>query len=101
MTGNGISLKAEAALPSRSRITRSWQAASWNGWVSLNREMVRGSLFIDEARCDALCAALKNRVAMLADVVNDRRTLFPADNRSEDVAEDIAYSGKQNVDEYF
>ena len=71
-------------------------------WIDLNalygideelRELVRGSMFIDEKRCDALCRALKSRVDMLTDVVNEQRTSYAVDDCQGDVKEDIAYSG--------
>lgn len=71
-------------------------------WLDLNalygideelRELVRGSMFIDEKRCDALCRALKSRVDMLTDVVNEQRTSYAVDDCQGDVKEDIAYSG--------
>ncbi|MDD3362675.1 MAG: excisionase [Hespellia sp.] len=58
-------------------------------WLDLNslsgieeelRELVRGSLFIDEARCDALCKALKDRVKMLSGIVNSPHNNYPVDN---------------------
>ena len=74
-------------------------------WLDLNalygideelRELVRGSLFIDNARCDALCLALRGRVDALTDIVNSRRTFYPASDCKGDVTEDIAYSGSQD-----
>lgn len=71
-------------------------------WLNLNtlydigeelRELVRDSMFIDTARCDALCRELRRRVDMLADVVNSRRMLYPVDNVRNDVQKNIAYSG--------
>lgn len=71
-------------------------------WLDLNalhgiedelRELVRGSLFIDEARCDALCRALKGRVEGLTEIINSSRTSYRMDNCQGDVAKDIAYSG--------
>lgn len=61
------------------------------------RELVRDSLFIDAARCDALCAGLRGRVKLLADVVNSRRTYVTFDDSGADVAEDIAYSGSEDT----
>lgn len=70
-------------------------------WLDLNtlygideelRELVRGSLFIDEKRCDALCRALRNRVDMLTDIVNTKRTGYAANDCHGDVKEDIPYS---------
>lgn len=77
-------------------------------WLDLNalydideefRELTRGSMFIDAARCDALCTALRNRVEMLAEIVNSRTTLFPVDDVRSDVRENIAYSGEAVKDE--
>lgn len=63
------------------------------------RELVRGSLFIDDARCDALCSALNNRVELLTDVVNTCSAFVPVNDCSEDVEEDVAYSGDQEESE--
>ena len=59
------------------------------------RELVRGSLFIDEARCDALWMALRKRIKLLEQVRKMQRTTYAGytDDRSGDVKEDIAYSG--------
>lgn len=57
------------------------------------RELVRGSLFIDDARCDALCAGLRGRVKLLAKAVDSRRASVAVDNPGADVAQDLAYSG--------
>lgn len=71
-------------------------------WLDLNalqgieeelRELVRGSLFIDKARCDALCTALKGRVDTLTDIVNTQRTVYAVSDCHGDVVEDVAYSG--------
>ena len=58
------------------------------------RALIKGSLFIDEARAQALCKALCGRVERLAEVVNSRRNLYPVDDRTADVAADVAYSGE-------
>lgn len=74
-------------------------------WLDLNtlhgideelRELVRGALFFDSARCDALCAALRGRVEMLTGVVNSRRESVAIDNPNADVTVNVAYSGRQN-----
>lgn len=76
-------------------------------WLDLNalygiedelRELVRGSLFIDEARCDALCRGLKGRVEKLTEIVNSSQTGYRMDNCQGDVVEDIAYSGFEDED---
>ena len=85
------------------------------------RELVRGSLFIDTARCDALCRGLAGRVKMLKKQVDSRsrNAIFPAaaqaradggaegqetglqatkrqktEDTRNDVKQDTAYSGK-------
>ena len=40
------------------------------------RELIKGSLFIDAARTDALCAGLLGRVERLARVMEERRGVF-------------------------
>ncbi|MDD2958459.1 MAG: excisionase [Lachnospiraceae bacterium] len=60
------------------------------------RELLRDSIFIDRARCDALCLALKNRVAMLNKVIDSGHTLYEKDNCRSDVKENVAYSGRQD-----
>nr|WP_217937103.1 HipA domain-containing protein [Enterocloster clostridioformis] len=59
------------------------------------RELVKGSLFIDTARTDALCAALRGRVERLAQVMDERRSFYPVDDHTADVEEDVAYSGEE------
>lgn len=60
------------------------------------RELVKGSLFIDTARTDALCAALRGRVERLARVMEERRDAYPVDDRTADVTENVAYSGVES-----
>lgn len=59
------------------------------------RELVKGSLFIDTVRADAICAALRGRVERLAQVMGERLNLYPVDDRTADVVEDVAYSGEE------
>lgn len=65
------------------------------------RELARGSLFLDQTRIDALCAALSSRVKRLEEIVNRRRTLTPAvmDSQKADVPKDTAYSGGRRINE--
>ncbi|MVB10464.1 hypothetical protein CAFE_11530 [Caprobacter fermentans] len=63
------------------------------------RHILNGSLFIDETRRDALCFALRRRVEMLMEIVNSRVVLFPVDDLSTDVTENVAYSGMDTEDE--
>jgi hypothetical protein len=74
-------------------------------WLNLNslydiddelRELMWVSVFIDSARCDALCFALRERVELLSEVVNTRRIWIPVDDHRSDVTEDTAYSGKDD-----
>ncbi len=66
-----------------------------NGIEEEFRELVKDSLFIDEARCDALCVALEKRIRMLEQVRERQRTAYAGytDDSGRDVQEDIAYSG--------
>lgn len=74
-------------------------------WVDLSkltgvdeefREIVAGSPFVDNTRCDAICDALRRRVQMLGAVIRDRagHTTAPAGLGAE-VKEDRAYSGEE------
>ena len=62
------------------------------------REILRGSLFIDEVRKDALCSALRKRIEMLDEFVHSRAPHVRTDDRSNDVTENIAYSGESTED---
>lgn len=77
-------------------------------WLDLNalygideelRELVKGSLFIDESRCNALCNGLIKRVELLTDVVCERRSIMAVDDLSADVTVDIAYCGNTQEDD--
>lgn len=59
------------------------------------RELVRDSVWIDAARCDALCRGLSHRVTMLKEVVQSAQKFFFADRAQSDLQEDIAYSGTE------
>lgn len=59
------------------------------------REIVNGSLFIDEERCGAICAAIKERVKMLKDFVDTRSKSDRRDDMRFDVTEDHAYNGSK------
>lgn len=62
------------------------------------REIVRGSLFIDEARCEALCRGLKRRLEMLETVALSKQKSAYLDSTLFDVAEDAAYNGVERYD---
>lgn len=63
------------------------------------REILRGSPFIDSARCDALCFALRKRIEILSDIVCERAKAFAFDSVAFDVQEDAAYSGSEDEDD--
>ncbi|MFZ3129898.1 MAG: HipA domain-containing protein [Desulfosporosinus sp.] len=73
-------------------------------WVSLAalhgideefREIVKGSPFVDEARCNALCTALRRRVGVLAEVMREHMKYTAVPDWSSEVQADIAYSGDE------
>lgn len=59
------------------------------------REIVRGSLFIDQERCDAICTGISERVQMLMDFINTRARSDYKDDVNFDVTEDDAYNGSK------
>lgn len=63
------------------------------------REIVKGSLFIDNARADAICVAIKKRVEMLHKVVNtkSKSKYFAGNDTADDVEEDVKYTGKDTL----
>ena len=63
------------------------------------REIVSGSPFIDDARCDALCRALRGRIEQLAAIINQRPHSVAAVSLHGDVQADEAYSGASDLDE--
>lgn len=102
MIGAGAKLNCK---PFKSNHEEQIKLVSSFDWLDLNalygideelRELVRGSMFIDEKRCDALCGALQSRVDMLTDIVHSHRTSYAADDYQGDVAEDVAYSGLED-----
>lgn len=58
------------------------------------REIVRGSLFVDDARCEALCIGLNHRIKLLEKAVLSMKEQVFFDDTQFDVKKDIAYSGK-------
>lgn len=60
------------------------------------REILRGSLFIDEARCGALCEGLKGRAKMLEAAAASSHKSILTDNVQFDVVTDSAYSGESD-----
>lgn len=63
------------------------------------RELVRGSMFIDQARCDAICRGISFRLKKLEEYVNSQTRLYSVDT-GEDVAEDVAYGGQDDENEF-
>lgn len=63
------------------------------------REIVSGSPFIDDARCDALCRALRGRIERLSAIINQRPRSVAAVSLHGDVQADEAYSGASDLDE--
>ncbi|WP_019909024.1 HipA domain-containing protein [Paenibacillus sp. HW567] len=59
------------------------------------RDIFRGSLFVDEARSNAICSALRGRIGRLQEIVLSRNPQGWVDDHSADVKENIAYSGPQ------
>ncbi len=64
------------------------------------RTIFRGSLFVDEARCHAICQALRGRIERLREIMHSREPQVWVDDHSTDVQENIAYSGLQEEDEW-
>ncbi|GIN74249.1 hypothetical protein J14TS2_47240 [Bacillus sp. J14TS2] len=78
-------------------------------WVDLSslknieeeyREIVKDSLFVDEARTNAICFAFRERVTMLQEVINDksRNHYFAGLDTTSDVKKDIKNSGHTNLE---
>jgi len=64
------------------------------------RDILKGSLFVDEVRQESLCSALRQRIEMLAEIVHSRTSDVWVDDRSSDVTQNIAYSGEQAEDDW-
>ncbi|WP_241674477.1 HipA domain-containing protein [Paenibacillus luteus] len=63
------------------------------------RDIFRGSLFVDEARCNALCTALRQRIERLEDIIRSQNPQAWLDDHRTDVKKNIAYSGLQDEEE--
>ncbi|MCO5386988.1 MAG: excisionase [Desulfosporosinus sp.] len=63
------------------------------------REILRGSIFIDETRCDALCFALRKRVEMLASLVIKPAHMYRGEDLRFDVEKNVEYSKDQYKEE--
>jgi len=62
------------------------------------REILKGSLFIDETRKEALCTTLRKRIEMLSEIVQSFTTTGWSDDRKSDVSINVAYSGGEKAD---
>lgn len=62
-------------------------------------DITNGSLFIDEARQEALCRALRQRIEMLDKFIHSRAPQVWIDDRHHDVQENVAYSGQLHTDD--
>ncbi len=60
------------------------------------REIVKGSLFIDEARREALCQGLMDRLGMLEEAALLSTKQAYVERTEFDVAQDVAYSGGED-----
>lgn len=61
------------------------------------REIMRGSLFVDEARCNVLCKGITERIQMLEKIALSMTHTFYFDSSKSDVIKDIAYSNKDTL----
>lgn len=58
------------------------------------REILRDSMFVDTARCDAICKAFLGRVKMLANYMQSSTKWIPLhQNLENEIKDDIAYNG--------
>ena len=58
------------------------------------RKIVKGSVFVDQVRCDAICKGLRERVRMLEDAARALKTQVFVDDVQLDLGKDIAYGGQ-------
>lgn len=63
------------------------------------RDIFRGSLFVDEARCQAICLALRGRIERLQEIIHTREPQAWVDDLMEDVRGNVAYSGQQKEED--
>lgn len=63
------------------------------------RNIFRGSLFVDDARSNAICQALRGRIERLQEIIHTRESQAWLDDRTTDVKENIAYSGLQEKED--
>ena len=59
------------------------------------RKIVKGSPFVDEVRCNALCAALRGRVEMLAEAIREHVKYTAVPGWSSEIQANIAYCGDE------
>ncbi len=60
------------------------------------REIVKDSPFMDDARCGAICRAIRKRTEKLIEVMSDRKSngYYYVENQGNEVREDVAYHGQ-------
>lgn len=63
------------------------------------REIMSGSLFADEARQDALCTALRQRIEMLQQFIQTSAKQIWTDDQRMDVQMNLAYSGSESKED--
>ncbi|MNZ44431.1 hypothetical protein D3C78_620620 [compost metagenome] len=63
------------------------------------QEIFCGSLFVDEARSNAICLALRERIERLQEIIHTREPQAWLDDHSTDVKENIAYNGLLEAEE--
>jgi hypothetical protein len=59
------------------------------------QSIFHGSLFVDEARCHAICLALRARIERLQEIILTHEPQAWVDDHRADVSKNIAYSGLQ------
>lgn len=80
---------------------RNAETLEWIDWDTLKgielefAELVADSPFIDAARCDAICHAIRTRVEMLQRIALMRKGRGFAVSCANDVRQDQAYSGNK------
>lgn len=74
----------------------SWlDLSALNGITDEWREIMKDSLFVDEARCEAICTSLSQRIKMLEKLILSRPQKMFCDNVQHDVKQNFAYSGER------
>lgn len=89
--------------PFKSTHERQFQLVQDFSWLDVSalldieeefRKIVKGSVFVDQVRCDAICKGLRERVRMLEDAARAFKTQVFVDDVQLDLGKDIAYGGQ-------